>query len=63
MPQGTRAAELEARRSGYGDNVPLWFIAAFEDGKATPDLAHVKEPKSRSWQGPEPRRGFIFPGR
>ena len=38
MPRGPRAPELDAPRAGDGDERSLWFIAAFEDGKATPDF-------------------------
>ena len=36
--RGTRAPGLDAPRDSTATNVPLWFIAAFEDGKATPDF-------------------------
>ena len=38
MPRGSRAPELDAPRPLDGDQRPPLFIAAFEDGKATPDF-------------------------
>src|ERR1700693_84549 len=39
MPRVSRTPGLDAPRSGDGgDGRPAWFIAAFEDGKATPDF-------------------------
>jgi hypothetical protein len=39
MPQGSRARLNWTRHElSQAADVPLWFIAAFEDGKATPDF-------------------------
>ena len=42
MPRGARAPELDALRA------PLWFIAAFEDGKATPDFRRTFSSPTKS---------------
>ena len=36
MPRRPRAPELDPRRTAKAADVPLWFVAAFEDGKETP---------------------------
>jgi ribosome-binding protein aMBF1 (putative translation factor) len=41
-------------------DVPLWFIAAFEDGKATPDFLVCYEVALSAALG-EPRRGGVRP--
>ena len=53
MPQGSRAAELDALDLATAANVPLWFIAAFEDGKATPDFLAGYEVDLRAAREPE----------
>jgi hypothetical protein len=48
MPRRSREPELERLELATATNVPLWFIAAFEDGKATPDFLVCYEVELRA---------------
>ena len=48
MPRGSRVSELDALELSTATNVPLWFIAAFEDGRSTPDFLVCYEVELRA---------------
>ena len=41
-------SELDALELSTATNVPLWFIAAFEDGRSTPDFLVCYEVELRA---------------
>jgi hypothetical protein len=48
MPRGPRASDWTRHELATAADVLLWFIAAFEDGKATPDFLVAYEVELRA---------------